>query len=118
MPIDQAWLIPILQTLPEFIRIYRSKYPEVPILVVSKIATSDEVLKKNAKEIRLERKQFQIDLIEELRHAGDEHIYFCDGEEIAGTDFESTVDGVHPTDLGFMRMAEKLTPIIAELVKL
>lgn len=104
------------QTLPEFIRIYRERHPNVPILVVSRIAYPMEELQPIVRRDRLERLEFQRALVRELREAGDVHLHFYNGEELIGTDHEATVDGIHPTDLGFMRIAVKLTPIIKELV--
>ncbi|WGU97614.1 SGNH/GDSL hydrolase family protein [Paenibacillus dendritiformis] len=48
------------------------------------------------------------------------HLHFYDGSTLLGTDetrFECTVDGVHPTDLGFMRMADKLNPVFKQLLQ-
>ncbi|MEI6168670.1 MAG: hypothetical protein WCS52_15925 [bacterium] len=45
-------------------------------------------------------------LVARLQKAGDRHIYFLDGSCLLGKDFwECSVDGVHPTDLGFFRIA-------------
>jgi hypothetical protein len=33
-------------------------------------------------------------------------VYYLEGESAIGTDHEGTVDGVHFTDLGFMRFAD------------
>lgn len=38
------------------------------------------------------------------------HYVKCD--KLMGSDGEATVDGVHPTDVGFLRMADVLTPVI------
>ena len=45
---------------------------------------------------------------ERAKAAGDRHVYFIDGERLFGTENREacTVDGCHPNDLGFMRMAE------------
>ena len=54
--------------------------------------------------------------VDNLRRAGDAHIHFQDGSGFLGDDFdECTVDGVHPTDLGFLRMALGLEPAIRGL---
>ena len=54
-----------------------------------------------------------------MRDAGDKNIYFLDGATLLGEDFdECTVDGVHPTDLGFARMAKNILPKIKEILKL
>ena len=46
---------------------------------------------------------------------GDENVYFIDGFQLFAGDrrYDCTVDGTHPNDLGFFRMAE----VIGELVK-
>ncbi|MDX1973032.1 MAG: SGNH/GDSL hydrolase family protein, partial [Candidatus Sumerlaeia bacterium] len=43
------------------------------------------------------------------------YVYLPGGELIAGQE-EGTVDGIHPTDLGFLRMAEVHYPILKELL--
>ena len=62
---------------------------------------------------------FQKGVVEKRRNNGDENIYFYDGNNIFGKKdiLESCVDGTHPTDLGFYRMANSLQPIITKLLK-
>lgn len=52
--------------------------------------------------------------------AGDKNVYFLDGGHIFDGLFAdcSTVDGVHPNDLGFARMAEKLLPIVKKALRI
>ena len=49
---------------------------------------------------------------------GDKYIAFLDGELLWGeVDRDScTVDGCHPNDLGFYRMAETIYPVLKELI--
>ncbi|MNI19594.1 hypothetical protein D3C73_730340 [compost metagenome] len=103
------------ETLPEFIRIYRDQHPLVPILVVSQIVYAEEAFHNSL--LRLSRKQVQIDTVERYRQAGDNHIHFFDGSLLLGEHaHECTVDGVHPTDLGFLNMANGLTATIRSLL--
>ena len=103
----------LAETLPEFIRILREKYPTIPILVVSKVAYARELFSKKLKDYRENCKKIEIDNVKRCQDAGDKNIYFIDAETFQGEDFwECTVDGVHPTDLGFYRMAENLLPEI------
>lgn len=46
---------------------------------------------------------------------GDENLYYIDGETMFGTADQDacTVDGTHPNDLGFYRMAEQIRPVLA-----
>jgi lysophospholipase L1-like esterase len=52
----------------------------------------------------------------DLRH-DDAEIFFFDGADLLGRDFdECTVDGVHPTDLGFQRIAAGLEPVFRTIL--
>ncbi|MCM3746604.1 SGNH/GDSL hydrolase family protein [Paenibacillus pasadenensis] len=103
-------------TLPEFIRIYRRRHPKIPILVLSQIRSGLEHFVPEQLELRMKRKQIQRTVVETYRATGDRHIHFCDGGELLGEDYhDCTVDGIHPTDLGFQRMAERLAPVIDQL---
>jgi hypothetical protein len=90
--------------------------PEIPVLFVeafpyvngfTKPADSDNA-KKN-----LELKR----AYETLRNAGIKNLYYRKGDDLIGFDYEGTVDGVHPNDIGMLRIAESLEPTIRKLVK-
>jgi hypothetical protein len=38
------------------------------------------------------------------------------GESLLGSDGEATVDGTHPTDLGFDRMADAFAPVLRRVL--
>ena len=102
------------QTLPEFVRILRDAQPDTPMLLVSRIRSAGELVNAAARRDRQDRLDFQRELVIESRARGDANIHFCDGSALLGDeDFEEcTVDGSHPTDLGFHRMARNLEPVI------
>lgn len=105
------------ESLPEFIRIYRSRHPEVPILVISQIRLAKEAFDENMFRLREERKQLQMAIVERLQQEGDANLHFCDGAELLGADYqECTTDGIHPSDLGYFRIAETLSPIHGKLI--
>ena len=52
-----------------------------------------------------------------LKKSGLKQIYYKKGDGMIGDDYEGTVDGVHPNDLGMMRIAESLEPAIKKLIK-
>ncbi|MFC3803476.1 SGNH/GDSL hydrolase family protein [Cohnella sp. GCM10012308] len=104
-------------TLPTFIGLYREAHPDVPILVVSKIRYAREAFDDAALQGRLDTRAFGKETVERLRQEGDANIYFQDGDELLGDRFdECTVDGVHPTDLGFLRMADGLMPMLSGIL--
>lgn len=50
-----------------------------------------------------------------LQSAGVNNIHLVPGPALLGPDGEGTVDGSHPTDLGFLRMADALAPVLRSL---
>ncbi|MCA9147254.1 MAG: hypothetical protein KDB05_30970, partial [Planctomycetales bacterium] len=47
---------------------------------------------------------------------GVSHLAYLEGEHMLGDDGEATVDSSHPTDLGFMRMADAFEPLLTKLL--
>ncbi|CAN7592255.1 SGNH/GDSL hydrolase family protein [Paenibacillus sp. LjRoot56] len=58
-------------------------------------------------------------IYENAKSSGDPYVYFVDGESCFGTtNREScTVDGFHPNDLGFLRMAETIYPVLKRIIR-
>ena len=106
------------ETLPEFIRILRAGHPTTPIVVLSCTRWAGEVFSEKTKAERAVRRTFQRETVEALREAGDAPIEFADGSKFYGEDSadECTVDGVHATDLGFLRIADAWTPILGRVL--
>lgn len=102
---------------PRVIDLIREKHPDLPILIVSKAPYPRERLDGSYLSDRLEKKELQKSLVSERRAAGDRNLYFLDGELLyPGECEEYTVDGSHATDLGFLKMAEGLEPVIREIL--
>ena len=102
-----------LGRLPAFLARLRAACPRLPILVVSaplgplEAQQPDRVAQKDA------WRAAQRDAVEQARAGGDANIAFLDGRTLwpdGGEEY--TVDGVHPTDLGFYFMARGLLPVL------
>ncbi len=107
------------ETLPANIGIIRENYPTVPILVVSRIVFSYDSTHPESDKQRNDTRDMQIKVVETAKANGDSNIYFLDGATLLGNDYdECTVDGVHPTDLGFLRIANAIEPVIREILGL
>ena len=104
-------------TLVEFVRILRSAHPRVTILLVSRPLPAGVLFRHDAALMIRRSCDFQADTVANLQAAGDDNIHFFNGADLLGEDFEEcTVDGVHPTDLGFYRMAKSLEPVLRALL--
>lgn len=107
------------ETLPQFIAIYREAHPEVPILVVSRLLRAHDFVHEEVRKARDERFELQRGTVERLRAAGDQNIHFLDGKTLLHSAWdECTVDGTHPTDLGFVQMADGMEPVLRALLGL
>ena len=102
----------------EFFRILRNAHPEVPVLFVQSVRYADMLYNKTRKASVQGRMKDCRELYEKLRKSGEKHVYFADP---AGTgtfaDAEGSVDGCHLTDLGAMRFAEELLPVIKKALR-
>ena len=54
-------------------------------------------------------------IFDRLTAGGFTALHYVPGEHLLGDDGEATVDGSHPTDLGFVRMADALEPLLRKL---
>lgn len=104
------------QTFFPFLEIIRKYHPNIPILVVSKIRMSIETHNEAAYHEELKRLKYQSHGVKQLQQT-DSKIYFLDGHKLLGKYAEeATVDGCHPTDLGFMMITEKLSKVISKIL--
>ncbi len=96
-----------VKTLVQTIR--RSR-PQTPILFVGQ------------SNIRADRhpmpaSRIQNEAVRQLMAQGVPNLYLIGGEHLLGSDEEGTVDGVHPNDLGMMRQAEALYPVLRTILE-
>ena len=95
-------------------RAVRKENPDLPILLIS---SPDISLKPATWLSRMEiiRKTYLI-----AKSEGDEKIWFLPGNKLfEGIGWDScTVDGCHPNDLGFFRMATAIEPYLKEMLNL
>lgn len=100
----QERILPFLERL-------RARRPRAPIVLVENICFQQSWLtsgRLNARRGKNERLQ---SLVAPLL-GSDHHLYCVPGETLLGEDGEATVDGTHPTDVGFLRMADALEPVL------
>ncbi len=93
--------IPLVKTI-------REKHPETAIIFVENFIYEPSILDKemdeNINQLNTALKTEYTKMIED----GFDHIYYIESKNATGDDHEGTVDGVHFTDLGFIRYANFL----------
>ncbi len=93
--------IPLVKTI-------REKRPETPIIFVENFIYEPSVLDKEMdKNINTWNTALKTEYTKMIE-GGFDNIFYVDSENATGDDHEGTVDGVHFTDLGFIRYADFL----------
>jgi hypothetical protein len=92
--------------IPGALKILRERHPRTPILLVANPLSPDTHAQNQA----LKR------IYDAARKGGDRDLHYMVSKgQLAGRE-EGTVDGVHPTDLGFERMATAYEPVLKRLL--
>ena len=96
--------------------IIREKNPDLPYIMITRpnywtsIRTQADVLK---------RRDVVMSSYLKARQAGDEYVYFIDGMSFFTEphQYDFSMDGVHPNDAGFLRMADSIGTVIRHILE-
>ena len=100
----------------DFVKRLRTARPNVPILLVEDRSYSNAFLIRSAKERNQNSRRELRSAMRDLKRDGVSGLYYLEGESLLGDDNLGTVDGSHPTDLGFMRMADQFEPVLKKMM--
>jgi hypothetical protein len=99
----------------EFITALRARHPVTPILLVENLEYPDGILIAERRERYLASNRVADGIYQRLR-SRDPHLHYLSARDLIGLDNDGTVDGSHPTDLGFVRIADVMTPLLQRLL--
>jgi hypothetical protein len=98
------------------VKLLKKLKPSIPVLLVEGYYYENGFGKPQESET--EKKNVELrKAFKTLQEAGIQQLYYQKGDGMIGTDHEGTVDGVHPNDLGMMRIAESLLTSLQKLLK-
>ncbi|MGI6081929.1 MAG: SGNH/GDSL hydrolase family protein [Limnochordia bacterium] len=98
------------------VRALREARPTAPIVLIGERYVHNVSLLPERRRVYAQKAEAFHKALERLTQAGVEGFHVIPGEPLLGDDGEGTVDGSHPTDLGFWRMADVLEPVLAKLL--
>lgn len=101
-----------------FIKILQKKQKNTPILLVECPNYPRDFCRPKFKEHTTLQCAELREVYENMKKAGIENLYYLKGDNLFGQDGEGTVDGTHPTDLGFVRFADALEPVLKRIMEL
>lgn len=95
-----------------FYEIIRKKNPHIPYIMISRPNFYNDVKTAEA------RRSIIIESYNKALQSGDTNVYFIDGEILLQGDFmeSCTLEGIHPNDMGFKRMADVIGKKIFEVL--
>jgi len=101
------------ETHEPFFKALRGKNPELPVIMMSRPGYEKwaDIAPANTAVV--------MTTYLNALNSGDENVYFIDGKTLFGTYGRDrcTVDGTHPNDIGFERMAESVYPVLREILE-
>ena len=98
----------VTERVDPFVRKLRTMHPSTPILLVEDSSFRNITPTDKGHLLRI--------VHDKLTKDGIKGLFFLSNEEMLGDDFEGTVDGCHPNDLGMMRQASVFIKALAPLL--
>jgi lysophospholipase L1-like esterase len=102
----------------EMLRRIRAAHPGVPIVVMTSIFATREWYDPNWAELSEYVRDVAKQAAGAMIGAGDRDVHLVDGLELLGpADADGFQEGVHPNDLGFTRIADRLEPTLRQILR-
>ncbi len=109
----------LAQRLPPFIDMIRARRPRTPMLVTTPIFYAAELWSSSYRAEAREKRMIIESIVRERQRAGDDMIHLLSYENYMGPDVtDGSVDGAHPNDVGFERMARGLEEPLSRILGL
>lgn len=99
-----------------FIEILCRQCPDVPILLVESVLFTHMAFDKEIHRAVTDKNNALFEEYQKLRQAGFRNVYYLSSENLIGHDGEATVDGIHLTDMGFLRFATEMEKTVREII--
>lgn len=106
----------IEERLEKFVAIIREKHPDTPLVFLQTEVRDSGMFNRKIAKYESDKRRAAEAGIRNLKRLGYKHLYFINPAMELGDDHLATVDGVHPSDLGFERILDKLEPQLVKIL--
>ena len=100
-----------------FINILRAKHPGVPVILIEGIIYPHSYFDMTLGGLTQSKNAILRKIYENMKAAGVKNLHYIPATDLTGDDFETSVDGIHITDLGFKRFVEAVYPVVHQVVE-
>src|SRR5690606_818164 len=97
------------------VKLLRERHPLTPIGLAEGVTYDNAFFIGSRNRRNVDSRKALREAYENLLKDGVQNIFYQIGEGQLGFDGEGTVDGTHPTDLGFWRQAQAYFPLLASI---
>jgi len=80
-------------------------------------AMTNSVFYQRSKDFHQQNRASLETAYQSLLAAGENNIFYLDGQKLLGSDGEGATDGSHPSDLGMVRYADAYEPVLRSILK-
>jgi lysophospholipase L1-like esterase len=98
------------------VRQLRKARPDVPIVLVEDRSFTSAPFLRSHRERHAGNRAALKAAHQHLLADGVKNLHYVEGKNLLGDDAEGATDGSHPSDLGMMRMADALEPVLRPLL--
>lgn len=100
-----------------FVRALSEARPGTPIVMVESVPHQGEAFLSKQRQAVVDKNAAWRKAYENLKASGVRNLAYVTNRRLTGTDGEAAVDGVHLTDLGYLRFAEALHPVLCKMLR-
>ena len=99
------------------VKTIRAAHAATPILLVEDRNYSDNFLNPSRRERNETNHKAMRDVYAKMQRDKIQHLFYLKADNLLGEDGEATIDGSHPTDLGFARQAAEFARVLKHILK-
>lgn len=107
----------VIERVEPFVRKLRAAHPDTPIVMAEQAPNQAATFLSSRGDVVNTKNDELRKIYNRLTAGGIAKLTYAKGGDLLGDDDDATVDGTHPTDLGFERMATQLEPVLRPLVR-
>ncbi|MBG84975.1 MAG: hypothetical protein CMJ40_10595 [Phycisphaerae bacterium] len=106
----------VAQRAVPFVKRLRALRPETPILLVEDRTWGDSHINASRAKYQTENRAALRAAWDDLKSEGVPNLHYLEGDRLLSEDGDGTVDGSHPTDLGFRHQADAFKEVIVPIL--
>lgn len=108
----------VIKNAEPLVRQLREVRPDTPILLMEDRTYGNAWIKESARKRHQGSRAGLVRAYDNLVSNGVRNLHYLEGDNLLGDDNEGTTDGSHPNDLGFMRQANVMEPVLRKILKI